>query len=241
MAEPAPEHLAALLELADVDASIRRLQVALDDLPETRRITEIDEQTSALQRQRADVGLQRDEAAATVRKHERSVGHLEERMAAEQQRMYEGGITNARELSSLEAEIAAVQAKIDREETAELEAMETMDQHESTIAEIDDTLRELATTRAETDQARDESAAGLLAEVAEHEVRRDELRDQLPDDLVATYDEAAERHRGNAVGRLDGNRCTACGIGLSGADVNTLIEGPPLSNCPNCDRLIVVE
>lgn len=240
MPDPAPEDLTALLDLADTDAAIRRLTVALDDLPENRQLAEIDQQVEQLRGRRGDLGLERDEAAATMRTHERTTSHLRARLDEEQQRMYQGQITNAKQLSKLEAEIAAVQGKIDEQETAELEAMEEMEAHEAMIADIDRQIEELADQREVTEQARDEAAAGMVAEVAEREVARDRYRDAVPDELLATYDDAARRHRGNAVGRLDDNSCSACGIRLSYADLNALLEGPPLSTCPSCGRLIVV-
>jgi predicted nucleic acid-binding Zn-ribbon protein len=241
MPDPSPEHLAELLALADTDAAIRRNRVILDDLPEQRRLEALTEQVAGLRQRRADIGLERDAAAAVARKHDRDVAQLNERLAQEQQRMYEGSITNAKQLNKLEAEIAAVQARIDEHELAELEALETIDEHEDAMLAIDEELEGLAETRVEVEAARDRAAADLLAEIAEHEVVRDAHRADLPDDLLARYDESAARHRGNAVGRLDGERCTACGIGLSYADVNDLYEGPPLATCPSCGRLLVVE
>ncbi len=241
MPDPSPEDLTRLLALANTDAAIRRNQVFLDDLPEQRRLAEVDEQIADLGRRRADIGLERDAAAAVARDHDRNVGQLNERLSAEQQRMYEGTITNAKQLHKLEAEIAAVQGKIDEHEFAELEAMEEMDGHDTAIAAIDSELATLAVTREDAEVARDRAAAELLAQIAEHEVVRDAQRGDLPPDLVTRYDQSAARHRGTAVGHLDGERCSACGIGLSYADVNELIEGPPLTNCPSCGRLMVIE
>lgn len=240
MAEPSAEDLDGLLALADTDAAIRRNQARLDDLPEQRRLEELDEQVRDLEQRHADVRLRRDDAAATAGKHDRDVAQLRERLAAEQQRMYGGGITNARELSKLEAEIQAVQERIDEHELAELEAMEQMEELDATLSGLKDQRDELAETRVAAERGRDEAASGLVAEIAELEVGREAQRKALPDDLLARYDESAQRHRGNAVGRLDGDRCTACGISLSYADVNALYEGPPLTHCPSCRRLLVV-
>lgn len=241
MSVPTPEQLDTLLSLADTDAAMRRNQVLLDDLPEQRRLAEIDDRIAQLQQGRADVGLERDAAAAVARTHDRAVAQLAERMAAEQQRMYEGTITNAKQLRKLEAEIAAVQSRIDEHELAELEALELIDEHEAAIAGVDQEVATLDETRVAAEAARDQAASELIAEIAEREVVRDAQRAGLPDEVVARYDESAGRHRGNAVGRLDDDRCSACGIGLSYADVNDLLEGPPLTNCPSCQRLLVVQ
>lgn len=241
MSVPSPEQLDALLALAATDSAIRRNQVLLDDLPEQRRLAEIDDQIAQLQRGRADVGLERDAAAAVARNHDRAVAQLAERMTAEQQRMYEGTITSAKQLHKLEAEIAAVQIRIDEHEFAELEALELIDEHDAAIAGVDQQVETLGGTRVSAEEARDRAASELIAEIAEHEVVRDAHRGGLPEELVTRYDESAARHRGHAVGRLDDDRCSACGIGLSYADVNDLLEGPPLTTCPSCHRLLVVQ
>lgn len=241
MLDPAPEDLQALLDLAGTDAAIRRNRVALDDLPENRRLAELARRADELGRQRADVGIECDRVEAVILGHERSVAQLRERLAVEQQRMYSGDITNAKEHQMLQVEIASVQGRIDEHEVDELEAMEELEGHEETIDGIDAGLQEIASQRDQLEATRDQSAAGLLAEIAELEVTRETQRAGLPEELVGRYDEVAQRSPGNAIGSLDGSRCTACGIGLSGAAVNALLEGPSLSTCPNCRRLIVVD
>ncbi len=240
MADPSAEQLEALLDLAATDAAIRRLRTTMDHLPEQQQLAELAERRRALEDQHADIRLERDQVTQVARRHDRDVDQLRERLGHEQQRMYGGDITNAKELGKIEAEIAAVQQRIDEHELAELEALETLEEHEEALDALEQDLATLAGTTDQTEARRDEAAAGLLAEIAEHEVVRDRQRDDLDDELVARYDRSAQRTVGDAVGRLDGEDCTACGIRLSYADVNALLDGPPLSTCPNCGRLIVV-
>ncbi|MBY5163940.1 zinc ribbon domain-containing protein [Salsipaludibacter albus] len=240
MPDPSAEQLQALLDLAGTDAAIRRLQNTMDNLPEQQQLADLGERRRALEDQHADIRLERDQVTQVARKHDRDVGQLRERLAHEQQRMYGGDITNAKELGKMEAEISAVQSRIDEHELAELEALETLEEHEEALDALEQELATLSETIRETEERRDVAASGLLAEIAEHEVVRERQRDDLDDELVARYDRSAQRSVGDAVGRLDGEDCTACGIRLSYADVNTLVDGPPLTTCPNCGRLLVV-
>lgn len=238
--DPSDEQLRQLLELGDVDSEIRRLRRRLDDLDEQKALDAALAEREEMERARADRRLDRDAVQARAAKEDQEVDQLRQRLAAEQQRMYGGQISNPRELQSLRAEIEAVEARIDEHETAELEAMEEVDRLESEIADLERRIEEHSKRIIELTGARDEAASTMLATIAELEVAREKHREPLSAELLATYDEYAEKFGGTAVGRLDGDRCTACGISLSYADVNELMEGPSLARCPQCRRLLVI-
>lgn len=240
MADPTPEQLGGLLALSDTDAEIRRLQKRLDELPEQQQLDAAQDERTRLEEARADRTLDQGQAQAVADKEDREVSQLRERLAAEQQRMYGGEITNAKELSSMKAEIESVQRRIAEHEDAELEAMQRAEEIDAEIADLDRQVTAASERISELEVLRDEAARALMAEIAELEVRAERQREPLPVDLLARYDDARGRFGGGAVGQLDGDRCTACGISLSYADVNGLVEGPPLTTCPSCQRLMVV-
>jgi uncharacterized protein len=235
-----PEQLDALLALSDADSSLLRLRRRLDDLPEQQQLDEAVQRRAALEQALGDRRLDRDRAQAHLDKEDREVAQLKERLAAEQQRMYGGEISNARELASMRAEIEAVERRIGEHEDAELEAMEELEQIEGDIADLEQQVQDAEATIHDRTAARDQAAQSLLAEIAELEVDIEGQREPLPADLLDRYDAARDRFGGRAVGRLAGDQCTACGISLSYADVNELVEGPPLATCPNCGRMMVV-
>lgn len=240
MADPTPEQLDGLLALSDTDGEIRRLQKRLDALPEQQQLDTAEQEYTALEQARADRSLDQDQAQAVASREDREVSQLRERLAAEQQRMYGGEITNAKELQSMKAEIDSVQRRIDEHEDAELEAMERAEEIEAEIADLD---RQIAATSQRVEELvvlRDEAARQIMAQIAELEVQAERQREPLPADLLATYDAARQKSGGSAVGRLEGDRCTVCGISLSYADLNALHEGPPLSSCPSCQNLMVI-
>jgi predicted nucleic acid-binding Zn-ribbon protein len=240
MSEPTTAELDDLLGLAATDAELRRLHRQLDALPEQQQLDALLIEVTAFEERRADLGLDRDAAQAEATRQDKQVDQLRLRLEAEQQRLYGGDITNAKELQSVRAEIESVERRIDEHEGLELEAMERVEQIEREVSDLETQISRAQEQMAELEAARDAAAKTILVEIAEHEVARDAQRDKLPPDMREQYDAAATRHHGVAVGELDGDRCTACGISLSYADVNGLVEGPPLTTCPNCGRLMVV-
>ncbi len=240
MAEMTPDQLELLLELQATDSRLRRIEHQLDDLPEQQQLDASIERVAALGREYDDVRVELDRAAAGQRQLEREIDVLTQRRDAERTRLYSGAVANAREMKAVEAEIETTVRRIDEHEELLLEVLETVEELQGRadgLAATQAAERELVATRTE---ARDRAAKELIAEQAElGAVREAEARD-LPDELLARYEQAAKRAGGTGVGKLVGNACSACRIELSMADVGQLYAGPPLTTCPQCRRLLVV-
>jgi uncharacterized protein len=71
-------------------------------------------------------------------------------------------------------------------------------------------------------------------------MRRDPVATALPPDLLDRYERAAVRGGGTGVGVLRGDACSACRITFPMSDINTFLTGPPLTECTQCRRLLVV-
>ena len=241
MVTDADEDLDVLLELSDVDAQRARIDAQLADLPEQRAVEEAEERLEAAIKQGDALRVEVTTVEAEQRRHEREIEQFQTRIAKEQERLYGGGITNAKEMQSVESEIDAAQRRVDEHELELLEAMEAAD---DLAARIDEAARTAEQTRAEIvelEAARDKAAQDLMAQKAELDVERDKLRHQLGGDAIDQYDGIRERiPAGVAVGELSGMSCTACRIDLPYAEVNELRDGDTLTTCPNCRRLLVV-
>lgn len=235
-----PEQLDLLLELQSTDQRIRRIEHTLDDLPEQRELTVSQTRQQELGRALDDLGIELERAGVDQRQLEREVDVLTQRRDAEKARLYDGTVINARELKAVEAEIETTVRRLSEHEDLLLEALERTETLEARRAAFE-TEAAAERTRGETlERARDDAAAGLLAEVTELQVARDRQAAELPESLRLRYEQVVARTGGVAVGKLEGNACTACRIELSMADVGELYAGPPLTTCPQCRRLLVV-
>ena len=230
-----------LLELSDVDAELARIAATLADLPEQQAVDVAVERRTTLVKEGDALRVEVTTAEAEQRRLQRDVDQYRERLDHERARLYGGGITNAKEMQSVEAEIASTESRIDEREMAMLESMEQVEDLESRIEERARLAEQTAAEIVELESARDAAAQKLLADQAEMQVQRDRLREQLGEDALAAYDTARGRFTaGAAVGELSGRSCSACRIELPHAEINELRDGPPLATCPNCRRLLVV-
>lgn len=240
MPDPTPEQLELLLDLQATDSHIRRVEHTLDDLPEQRELQASMERIGELERELDEVRVELERAGAEQRQLEREVDVLTQRRDAERGRLYDGSVANARELQAVEAEIETTMRRITEHEDLLLAALERVETLEGQRETLDAALTTERTRRAQLETARDEAASGLLAELAELQVARDRDAAALPAELRDRYEQVRARTGGVAVGRLEGNACSACRIDLSMADVGELYAGPPLTTCPQCRRLLVV-
>lgn len=238
--EFSPEQLREVLELQQTDLRIRRVRTKLDDLPEQRELDEAEAKVTELRDQHDAVRVDLERAEAEQRKVDGEIDLLRQRKDAEHARMYSGDISSPKAVQSLRAEIDATERRISENEDALLEIMEKV---ETLQAQADELTSQHDTTKAEMETLavkRDEAAQELLAELAELQVQAEAQRKGIPDALLAKYDDRMERLGGTAIGELDGNMCTACRIELPYAEVNELLDGPTLSTCPQCRRLLVI-
>lgn len=240
MAEPTTEQLELLLALQDTDTRIRRLEHQRDALPEQAELDASEARVAELVREHDEVKLALDGLASKQRRLEREIEVLSERRDAERARLYDGTVTNARELRSVEAEIETTGRRIAEQEDELLEVLEGIEELEARQATLDEDLAAQRQAVVERTTARDEAAKGIIAEFAEVGVVRDQQARELDGELLERYQAAAQRAGGVGVGRLEATTCSACRIELSRADVGELLAGPPLTTCPECRRLLVI-
>lgn len=234
------DELQTLLDLQAADQVVKRVKHQLDHLEEQQRLDEAQAKVDAVEEEHAEKRVQWDLVQPKAKKLEDEIAMLEERKAADAQKLYGGEITNPRELQGLRADVESVDRRIAEHEDALLEVMEEAEAIQSEMDALMERSAEHQRTVAELEKARDVAAQGLLAELAEAEVARDAERDKLPDELLAVYDEAAEKFKGMSVGELREGMCTGCRMDLPRVDVSELRQGEMLTTCPECRRPLVV-
>lgn len=242
MAEPevTDEQLTQLLTLQATDHRVRKLRHQLDALPEQQTLDESVADVARLEADQSELATTLERAEAEQATLERDIDTLATRRDEERVRLYDGSVTNQREMSSVEAEIESTEHRLEEHEEDLLVVLERVEELERRRDELEGQVAAARTKATTSERARDEAAKSLLAELGEQEATRDGQAAELPDDLCRRYEEAAARGGGTGVGELVGNACSACRIDLSMVDVDALFKGPPLATCPECRRLLVV-
>lgn len=239
MTTPSDEELDRLLELQRIDNALRKARHQLARLPEqqavdaaTARASELDAGIAALEDRLAA-------ARAEGSRIEREISALALRRDEERQRLYAGGLSNAREIQAVEAEIASTERRIGEHEDELLGVMEVVEGLESEVGALASDRAVVAGELEALTAARDATAAVALEGIASIEAERAEVVVGVPEGLLADYVAAAEGS-GIGIGMLERGGCTACGNTLPSRVVSELMAGPTLTRCPECARLLVL-
>lgn len=232
--------LSRLLDLQSEDSEIRRLEERKDSLPEAKELAELNE---ALAELAADIAIAGKELEETGREHSRIEGEmdlLDQKLQKEEKRMYDGGVSNPKELSALQAEVEMLKRKKGEFEDQLLEVMVQKDQVSDTSARLEEERSEKEAAAAQLSAKVNELTAEIDADLLKHRTKRSEVAATIPGDLLGLYDGLREQKHGIGAAALQGGTCQGCHTKLPAREVERLKSERGLQRCDNCRRILVV-
>ncbi len=229
--------IAELYRLQEVDLE---LQSARDDLTDVQ--SRLGEPEELIEARRAA-----EECQEALRVAERDFKDREaeadeqgRKIEAPSQRMYEGKVTNPKELEDLQQEVESLTRRRGALDDEALAAMERLDEAERALAEAQRHLEELTgTTGAEQDELRARQST-LEGEIASLEGQRAELAAGGDEALLDRYDELRAGRQGQAVAKVQGGSCQGCRILLPVNLIQRARAGDEVVQCNNCERILYV-
>src|SRR5919106_5303141 len=156
MDQPDDSALVRLLELQDEEGALERLRRRLDTLPEAAQLADVRARLAELSSDSDIATKQRDEINREQARIEAESGVLDQKLQREEGRLFSGGVSNPKELSSLQDEVEMLKRQRSVAEDRLLEVMVAHDQANQTLASL----------IAERDETA-EAAEGLGATVAQ--------------------------------------------------------------------------
>jgi predicted nucleic acid-binding Zn-ribbon protein len=228
-----------LLELQHHDTALAQLEHRRRTLPELAALAERAARAATLHDQVVDAETAVEDLAGDQQRLEHEVDAVRSRAKRDEERLQAGGLP-ARELESLQHEIATLARRQSALEDELLEVMERREQAESTLGELSAEQAVLDSERTELEQARDTALVEIDASVAEQRSGRESLVADLPGDLVALY-EKARAHGGVGAAMLRARRCEGCHIELPGTELAAVRAAAPdaVVRCENCRCILV--
>ncbi len=239
--EPTPQVLHRLLDLQTEDTALRRLADRKASLPEAARLDEISEALAELDSDLAFANSQYEEVARETSRLEGEVEILEQKIGREEQRLFSGGVSNPKELSSLQAEVESLKR---RRSTLEDELLEVMVKRESageTLARLKDEQAAANKEKEELTGRVEELTGEIDTESAKHTEARNAIAAETPSDLLTLYDKLRSEKAGVGAAALEGATCLGCHMKLPAQELERMRAEGGLQRCDNCRRILVVD
>ena len=229
----------SLLELADLDAELSRIEHRAGHLAEQQRLELTQAEHRKANDRLASLRLALEDLDAQIAKFESEIEAVQGREKRDHS-MLEAGAISAKQLTDLQHELETLQRRQSSLEDSLLEVMERREElqaeQDGQLAKIDGLESELA----DAQQVRDDALAEI--EQTRHQCvsRRDELTAVLDSDLVSLY-ERQRSHGGAGAGRLQGRRCGACRIEIDRGELARISAAADddVLRCPECGAILL--
>jgi predicted nucleic acid-binding Zn-ribbon protein len=159
---------------------------------------------------------------------------------SDETKLYGGRITNPKELSSLQDEVAQDKRQLATVEDKLLEIMEQLEASTAQAAELESSLRQ-ETTAWEALQGRTKSQlAEAEAALARLTAERASVTGQLAPAEQSTYETLRRQKGGMAVAQVHQRTCQACRVGLTPSQEQRARQGHEIVTCHSCGRILFV-
>lgn len=235
-----PQTQLRLLELADLDAELGRLEHRKASLPEIAELVRLDKRAGELKDSLVVVETALSDLSREQLRAERDVEQVRTRIDKDQARLTAGQGIGAREVTSLQSEIESLHKRQGDLEDVVLELMERQEdlqtQRDGLAAERD----RLGAEQAEVTGRRDATVAEIDAAADTAGTKRASVASDVPADLLALYDKI-RASSGVGAAMLRRGQCQGCHLSLNTVDLNAIKATPPdeVARCEECRRILI--
>jgi predicted nucleic acid-binding Zn-ribbon protein len=227
--------LQRLWKLAQIDnrlVDVRNRAAALD--PGRAIMAEI----QALEKEDAEIGGNARALSAEQKDLELQQASLDDKLRRIDKEMYGGKIVNAREVETLEKEIAAIKRQKDRNDDRLLELLDLVPPAQAAAKKIEDRIANAKKRLAERRKTALADKAALEDEFKRLNAARPEAAKNVPPTLMPRYENA--KQRGGGVGMVQVTSkftCGGCGTHIPERAVQAL-KDEKLVTCESCHRIL---
>jgi uncharacterized protein len=210
-------------------------------LPELAEIATVAAARAELDGKRRDAQISVDDLTAEQTKVDGDVEQVKARRKRDQDRMDQGLISNPKDLERMQGELESLQRRITSLEDDELEVMarledaqQDLDSLTQQVADADERLAGLSSTRDTRTNELDQELASLASD-------RDPAVAGIPEDLMALYERLRISRNGVAVGALRARECSGCRLSLDPTELSAIRSAPAdeVIRHEECQRVLV--
>jgi predicted nucleic acid-binding Zn-ribbon protein len=228
-----------LLDLQRIDTSIGRLEQRRGQLEAGEELSAARKEMEEAEGRLGEIRLASDAVTSESKRLEHEIESMNAKLAAEEKRMYDGSIANAKELEALQHEIAALRGRRSR---AEDDLLEQMVRREDLDARGTAADEEVQDARARVDALGGDSVRELEGIETDLTARREERASIVPDvdeELLELYDDLRRQKHGIGAAAIVDGVCQACHEKLSAVELDRLKRTDGVKRCEYCRRIVV--
>jgi hypothetical protein len=238
--------LETLLAVQDHDTAADQLRHRRETLAERAELRAAESAMTEIDANRVTLASRRAEIDGSERRLGDEVAVIAGKATKVEKSMYSGEISSPRELQAMQADVEQLRKQQGLLEDRELEFMETREQLDAEMSELDETSAAGATEIERLQGVIAEHEAAIDAELATELEARTSAATLLPADVVTTY-EKVRMANGVGAARLVGMSCQACHLTVPSTEVDNMRRAAhagdvtgAMNFCDNCGAILVL-
>jgi uncharacterized protein len=236
-----PDAQLRLLELAEIDAELTRLEHRRRGLPEHAELSMLELRDRELRDELAVLQAQEGDLRREQGKAEADVEQVRTRIDRDRSRLDAGQVSSPRELENLQSEIESLHRRQSDLEEVVLDVMERQETTESRLQAARAEREQVSASAAVAITGRDAALAEIGEQAGKAADRRAAVLADEPADLVDLYERLRAQHGGVGAAALRRGRCEGCHLSLNTVDLNDIraAAADEVLRCEECRRILV--
>jgi uncharacterized protein len=230
----------SLLDLQELDTAIDRLRARVRALEAGLDVAAARAEADEAERVLGELRLKLDELSRDQMRFEHEIDSMSQKAAAEERRLYDGSVANARELDSIRHEVENLKRRqTDREDEllALMEVREGLEAEERSASERSEALR---TRVDEVEGTATEELDRVTTELKERSETRAALAQTIDAELLVLYEDLRPQKKGVAAVALVDGVCQGCHEQLSAMERDRLKRATGPKRCEHCRRILII-
>jgi predicted nucleic acid-binding Zn-ribbon protein len=228
-----------LLLVQEIDSAIDRLTARRRALESGDALAVLRSEADATERAFGELRLQLDVMNHDQTRYEHEIDSMSQKIVAEEKRLFDGSIANAKELESIQHEVENLKKRrSDRED----EVLALLEQKEDLEARATEAGSATTAHRASVDESAEAASNELRdveAELGARAAERETLVPQLDPELVELYEDLRRTKKGIGAAALVDGVCQGCHEQLSAVELDRLKRTEGIKRCDHCRRILV--
>lgn len=233
-----PEILTALYAVQQIDTLTQRAKRSQANLDNgTAAGAAADAANAAAQAKKSELHT----LAGDLKDNELKLSTVETKRKSYQQKLYQGSVTNAKELANIEKEIEALGRQQSDLDGRILMLMDEVEQAQVASSAADAAAHTAEGHRAEVIAAYRSRYDALTLEISSLTQRRESAAAGVEDQAaLKRYDAIRAKAGGIGIAKIEGDTCGGCHMKLSSTLIKTVKEQAQIQTCENCGRLLLI-
>jgi uncharacterized protein len=236
-----PDAQLRLLELAEIDAELTRLEHRRRGLPEHAELSRLEQRDRELRDELAVLQAQEGDLRREQAKAEADVEQVRTRIDRDRARLDAGQVSSPRELENLQSEVESLHRRQSDLEEVVLDVMERQETTDSRLQAAGAEREQVGTDAGVAIASRDAALAEIGEQAGKAADRRAAVLVDEPADLVDLYERLRVQHGGVGAAALRRGRCEGCHLSLNTVDLNAIraAAADEVLRCEECRRILV--